>query len=59
MQLMGTKHYPVGMCSNGMDDFVMDETTLKTTPGEVSREEHVGEFLRMTMCNPQRICPGG
>ena len=33
MQLMGTKHYPVRMFSDGMDDFVMDEKTLKTTPG--------------------------
>jgi len=32
MQLMGTKHYPVRMFSDGMDDFVMDEKTLKTTP---------------------------
>ena len=34
MQLMGTKHYPVRMFSTGMDDFVMDEKTLKMTPGE-------------------------
>jgi len=33
MQLMGTKHYPVRMFSDGMDDFVMDEKTLKMTPG--------------------------
>jgi hypothetical protein len=33
MQLMGTKHYPVRMFSDGIDDFVMDEMTLKTTPG--------------------------
>ena len=33
MQLMGTKHYPVRMFSDGMDDFVMDEKTLNTTPG--------------------------
>jgi len=33
MQLMGTKHYPVRMFSDGIDDFVMDEKTLKTTPG--------------------------
>ena len=32
MQLMGTKHYPVRMFSDDMDDFVMDEKTLKTTP---------------------------
>jgi len=32
MQLMGTKHYPVRMFSDGMDGFVMDEKTLKTTP---------------------------
>jgi len=30
---MGTKHYPVRMFSDGMDDFVMVEKTLKTTPG--------------------------
>jgi len=30
---MGTKHYPVRMFSDGMDDFVMDEKTRKTTPG--------------------------
>jgi hypothetical protein len=29
---MGTKHYPVRMFSDGMDNFVMDERTLKTTP---------------------------
>ena len=33
MQLMGTKHSPVRMFSDGMDDFVMDEKTLKMTPG--------------------------
>jgi len=32
MQLMGTKHEPVGMFSDGMDYFVMDKKTLKTTP---------------------------
>jgi len=32
MQLMGTKHYPVRIFSDGMDDFVIDEKTLKTTP---------------------------
>jgi len=30
---MGTKHYPVQMFSDGMDDFVMEKKTLKTTPG--------------------------
>ena len=30
---MRTKHYPVRMLSVGMDDFVMDEKTMKTTPG--------------------------
>ena len=29
----GDKHYPVRMFSDGMDDFVMYEKTLKTTPG--------------------------
>jgi len=33
---MGTKHYPVRMFSDGMDDFVMDEKTLKMTPGTAS-----------------------
>jgi len=33
---MGTKHYHVQMFSDGMDDFVMDEKTLKTTPGVAS-----------------------
>jgi len=33
MQLMGTKHYPVRMFYDGMDDFLMDEKTLKKTPG--------------------------
>jgi hypothetical protein len=32
MQLMGTKHYPVRMFSDGMDDLVMDEKTVKATP---------------------------
>jgi hypothetical protein len=32
---MGTNHYPVRMLSDGMDDFVMDEKTVKTTPGVV------------------------
>jgi hypothetical protein len=36
MQLMGTKHYPVRMFSDGMDDFAMDEKTLKKTPGVAS-----------------------
>jgi hypothetical protein len=31
MQLMGIKHYPVRMFSDGMDDFMMDEKTMKTT----------------------------
>ena len=30
---METKHYPIRMFSDGMDDFVMDEKTLKMTPG--------------------------
>ena len=30
---MGSKHYPVRMFSDGMDDFVMGEKTLKATPG--------------------------
>ena len=30
---MGTKHYPVCMFSDGMEDFMMDEKTLKMTPG--------------------------
>jgi hypothetical protein len=30
---MGTKYYPVWMFASGMDDFVMDEKTVKTTPG--------------------------
>ena len=29
---MGTKHYPIRMFSFGMDDFVMDRKTMKTTP---------------------------
>jgi len=33
MQLMGIKHYPFRMFSDGIDDFVMDDETLKTTPG--------------------------
>jgi len=33
MQLMETKHYSIRMFSDGVDDFVMDEKTLKTTPG--------------------------
>ena len=33
MQAMGTEHYPIRMFSDGIDDFVMDEKTLKTTPG--------------------------
>jgi hypothetical protein len=36
MQLMGMKHYPIRMFSDGMDDFMMDEKTLKTTPGVAS-----------------------
>ena len=30
---MGTKHYPVRLFSDGTDDFVMGEKTMKTTPG--------------------------
>ena len=33
MQLMGTKQYPVQMFSDGMDNFRMDEKTMRTTPG--------------------------
>jgi len=33
---MGTKHYPVRMFSDGMDDFVMHKKTLKTTAGVAS-----------------------
>jgi len=36
MQLIGTKHYPVRMLSDGMDNFVMDEKTMKTIPGVAS-----------------------
>jgi hypothetical protein len=32
MQLMGTKHYLVRMFSDDIDDSLMDEKTLKTTP---------------------------
>jgi hypothetical protein len=35
MQLMETKHYPVQKFSDDMDDFVMDEKTMKMTPGVV------------------------
>ena len=37
---MGTKHYPVQMFSDGMDDLMMDEKTLKTTPGVASLHCH-------------------
>jgi len=30
---MGTKHYPIRMVYDRMDDFGMDEKTLKKTPG--------------------------
>jgi len=30
---MGTKHNPFRTFSDDMDDFVMDEKTLKMTPG--------------------------
>jgi hypothetical protein len=33
MQLTGTKHYPVRILSDGMDDFAMDERILKTIQG--------------------------
>jgi len=51
MQLMETKHYPVRMFSDGMDDFVTDEKTLKTTPGveglqSVAMTTISGRFLR-------------
>ena len=59
MQLMGTKHYPVRMFSDGMDDFVMDKKTLEKKISEVSCEDHVGDFLRLAKPNPQRICSGG
>jgi len=52
---MGTKHYLVQMFSEGMDDFVMDEKTLKTMISEVSHKDHVGEFFQLTRRNPQRI----
>jgi len=31
----------------------------KTAISEVSCEDHVGDFLRLARCNPQRICSGG
>ena len=37
MQLVGTKQHSVRMFSDGMDDFVMDEKTLKANP---SSERH-------------------
>ena len=33
---MGTKHYPVRMFSDGMDDFVIDKKTMKMAPGVAS-----------------------
>jgi len=49
MQLMGTKHYPVRMFSDGMDDFVM---VVKTTPGVAGLQcrydnnvEKISQFL--------------
>jgi hypothetical protein len=33
MQLMGTKHSPISMFSNSRDNFMMDEKTVKMTPG--------------------------
>ena len=33
---MRTKHYPIQVFSDGVDDFVMDEKTLKMTPGVAS-----------------------
>jgi hypothetical protein len=50
-QLMGTKHYPVRMFSDGMD-----EKTLEKTPVVVSRQS---DFLGLLRCNPQRICSLG
>jgi hypothetical protein len=48
MQLMGAKHYPVRMFSDGMDDFVMNEKTLKTTP-EVAGLQIVAVITRSRM----------
>jgi hypothetical protein len=37
---IGTKHYPLRMFSDGMDDFVMDEKTLKMTTGVAGLQSH-------------------
>ena len=45
---MGTPHYPVRLFPDGMDDFVMDEKTLKTTISEVSFERLLNRIRRVT-----------
>ena len=52
---MGTKHCPVQMFSNGMDDFVMDEKTLKMTAGvaglQCRNDDSVEEISQLLLQN--------
>ena len=58
MQLMGNKHYPFRMFSDGMGWRNL-ATAEKIAISEVSCEDHVGDFLRLARRNPQRICSEG
>jgi len=51
MQLMGTKHYPVRMFSDSMDDFMMDKKTLKMTPGVASLQNVIMTTLSRIFLN--------
>jgi len=56
MQLMGTKHYPVRMFSDGMDDFVIDEKTMEDDarsgrPTEYRSDNNVEKMSQLLLQN--------
>jgi len=54
MQRMGPKHYPIRIFSDGMDDFVMDEKTLKTKSGwptECHNDNNVEKISQLLLQN--------
>ena len=54
MQLIGTKHYPIRMLSDGMDDFVM---TLKTTPRVAGLQSVAVEKISQLLLQNRHLSP--
>ena len=53
---MGTKHYPVRMFSDGMDDFVIDEKTMEDDarsgrPTEYRSDNNVEKMSQLLLQN--------